>query len=86
MKKEVHIFKALSHPTRLEIIKILSNLEFQCVCKIQELLDISQSSLSQHLKILKDSEIVTNKKVGSWVHYSLKNEKILDIISLVEEI
>ncbi|MGL6167468.1 MAG: ArsR/SmtB family transcription factor, partial [Fusobacteriaceae bacterium] len=49
------ILKALAHPLRLEIIKLLSDKQCLCVCKIQDYFDATQSNLSQHLKILKDA-------------------------------
>ena len=85
MEKEVKILKALAHPLRLDIIKLLIKNEGLCVCKIQETFNIGQSNLSQHLKILKDAKILNAKKDGGWVHYSLKNKKITEIIDLLKE-
>ncbi len=85
MEKEIKILKALAHPLRLDIIKLLILNENLCVCKIQEAFNIGQSNLSQHLKILKDAKILNSKKDGGWVHYSLKNKKIIEIIDLLKE-
>lgn len=85
-KKEIKILKALAHPLRLDIIKLLITNENLCVCKIQEIFNIGQSNLSQHLKILKDADILNSKKNGGWVHYSLKNKKIIELIDLLEKI
>ena len=85
MEKEIQILKALAHPLRLDIIKLLILNENLCVCKIQEAFNIGQSNLSQHLKILKDAEILNSKKDGGWVHYSLKDKKIIEILDLLNK-
>lgn len=84
MEKEIIILKALAHPLRLEIIKLLSNQKCLCVCKIQDYFEATQSNLSQHLKILKDAGILVSKKTGGWVYYSLKNERITEIVAVLK--
>ena len=90
MEKELKILKALSHQDRMAIVYALENCDYKCVCELQELEElngkISQSSLSQHLKILRDAEIVITKKEGGWVHYSLKNKNIIKILNKIKEI
>jgi len=74
MKAFIKIMKALSDPNRIKIIKMLQEREL-CVCEIQAVLDVSQSSVSKHLKILEDSELVNSRKEGLWVNYSLADGK-----------
>lgn len=69
------IFKALSSPTRLQILNELRAGE-QCVCNLQEAIDVPQNLLSHHLAVLRDSELVNSRKDGKWVYYSL-NKKII---------
>ena len=71
-------FHALSDPTRLEIVRMLSHGE-RCVCELQEVLRAQQSRLSFHLRVLKESGFVTDRKDGRWVHYSLNREALDDI-------
>ncbi len=85
MEKELIILKALAHPIRLAIVKELINCDSSCVCKLQEKFSEKQSNLSQHLKILRDSDILSTEKIGGWVYYSLKNRKIVDIIKILKE-
>lgn len=85
MEDQARIFKALAHPIRLKIIKKLSNGEL-CVCKLNEDVDFSQSNLSQHLKILKEADILNSKKEGMWTYYSIANNKVLELLSICEEI
>jgi Predicted transcriptional regulators len=66
------IFKALSDPSRLRIIDILS-CEGQCACDILEKFDFTQPTLSYHMKILIECGIVKCKKDGLWSYYSLNN-------------
>lgn len=66
----VKIFKALCDPKRIEIIKFLQNGEL-CACNLQEKLEIGQSGLSYHMKILVESNLVTSRVEGKWSHYSL---------------
>lgn len=69
-------FHALSDPTRLEIVGMLSHGE-RCVCELTGILDAAQSRLSFHLKTLRDAGIVTDRREGRWVYYSL-NRDVLD--------
>jgi len=68
-------FKALGEPTRLKIVKMLS-VQSMCVCELSEILDMLQPRVSQHLKILKDAELVKESKEGYWVYYSLDKERL----------
>lgn len=78
-----NVFKALAHPTRIQIIKLLKNGEM-CVCDILPNLDSEQSNTSQHLSILKNQGIVESRKDGSKVIYSIKNTEVLEMINLAE--
>lgn len=63
------IFKALGDETRLKIIEILSCGEL-CACDILESFQITQPTLSYHMKILTECGIVKSRKDGSWIRYS----------------
>ena len=76
--EKAEICKVLSDSNRLQIIEMLSCGEM-CVCKILEKLDITQPTLSHHLKVLADSGIVTSRKEANWVHYQLQDEKLKEI-------
>lgn len=70
MRTLVRLMKALSDPNRIKIIKLLEQKEL-CVCEIQALLGLAQSTVSKHLKILEEADLVDFRKQGSWIHYSL---------------
>ena len=62
--------KALGDNNRLQIIQILSDGE-KCGCKLLEAFDITQPTLSHHMKILCDCGLVNDRKEGKWHHYSI---------------
>lgn len=68
-----NLFKAFCDERRLEILALLASGE-KCACKLLEEVDISQATLSHHMKILCDSGIVTPRKEGKWTHYSINKE------------
>ncbi|MDA8229586.1 MAG: metalloregulator ArsR/SmtB family transcription factor [Desulfitobacterium hafniense] len=75
----VLLFKALADETRLKIIDLLSFGEL-CACQLLENFNITQPTLSYHMKILCDSRIVTGRRDGAWMYYS-NNSEIIDNIS-----
>ena len=68
MSDNIKIFKALSDSNRLRILKALQS-KILCVCEIRELLQLANSTVSQHLKILKDAGFIIEQKNGKWVNY-----------------
>lgn len=68
--EDAKVFKALCDPKRLAILEQLRSGE-KCACVLQEPLDLTQSGLSYHMKILCDSGIVTSRQEGKWIHYRL---------------
>jgi len=71
-------FHALADGTRLQIIDRLRDGE-QCVCDLTDLLQTAQSRLSFHLKTLKDAGILTDRREGRWVYYSLNPDAIKEV-------
>lgn len=67
-EKNARIFKAFCDPNRLTILGLLQSGE-KCACKLLEELQIGQPTLSHHMKILCDAEIVTGRKEGKWTYY-----------------
>ena len=74
-KEYIAIFKALADDTRLKILKMISCQEL-CACHILENFNITQPTLSYHMKILVDCGLITAEKKGSWMHYRINCEKI----------
>lgn len=67
------VFKAFCDENRLRILELLQTGE-KCACVLLEDLQISQSTLSHHMKILCESGVVTGRKEGKWTHYSVSPE------------
>ena len=78
------ICKALSDPNRLQIMQMLSEGE-KCGCKLLEAFDITQPTLSHHMKILCDSGIVNARKDSRWVYYTINAEVAAEISSVISE-
>lgn len=66
----VNLFKALGDSNRLRILKMLEERAL-CVCEVQEILQLSTSTVSKHLSILRDAGMISDTKDGKWVNYSL---------------
>lgn len=72
-KKTATIFKAFCDENRIRILQLLKTGE-KCACKLLEEIDVTQPTLSHHMKILCDSGIVVGRKEGKWMHYSISSE------------
>ncbi|RMG36612.1 MAG: ArsR family transcriptional regulator [Methanobacteriota archaeon] len=87
MREAVKIFKALSDPNRLRIVKMLE-IRPLCVCEITEVLNLATSTVSKHLSILKEADLIVDNKEGKWVNYQLNtstaNQYVNEILPLVK--
>ena len=72
-RKDALVFKAFCDENRLMILELLRSGE-KCACVLLDKLDIAQSTLSHHMKILCESGIVKGRKDGKWTHYSLSEQ------------
>ena len=75
------IFKALSDPIRLQILKKLYSEESVCVCKLVDMFDISQSKLSYHLKMLLSANLIDKTSQGKWNYYSVNKDSIYRVLT-----
>ena len=81
-QEQAKVFKALCDPKRLAILEQLRGGE-KCACVLQEPLNLTQSGLSYHMKILCDSGIVVSRQEGKWTHYRLSDsgrEKAVELL------
>ena len=79
------ICKALSDPNRLQVIQILTGGE-QCACELLEQLQITQPTLSHHMKTLEDCGLVSSRRKGKWSHYSLNSDQWTAFRDYIESI
>ena len=78
------VLKALAHPARLEIVAGL--LKNECnVTQVQEKLGLPQSTVSQHLKVLKNGGIIKGRREGTRVCYTVTNKWVKGIIEMMQE-
>ena len=70
MKNFIRVMKALSDPNRVRILKLLGRKEL-CVCEVQNLIGLAQSTVSKHMKTLEEAGLVDFRKDGSWIIYQL---------------
>ena len=81
--RAARLFHALSDATRLSILQRLRFGE-QCVCNLTDALDAAQSRLSFHLKVLKDAGLVTDRREGRWMYYTMNPEALAEIADAIE--
>ena len=72
-RKTALIFKAFCDENRIRILRMLKSGE-KCACKMLDELNVTQPTLSHHMKILCDSGVVVGRKEGKWMHYSISPE------------
>lgn len=83
--KTALIFKAFCDENRIRILKMLRSGE-KCACKLLEELNVTQPTLSHHMKILCDSGVVVGRKEGKWMHYSISGEGAKIAKDLLQEL
>ena len=79
------LFRALSDPNRLAIIDMIKT-EEKCACKILEELQITQPTLSHHMKILCEAGFVESNKQGKWMHYTINVEGFNNAKKILDEL
>jgi ArsR family transcriptional regulator len=95
----VKMLKALGHPIRLRILDVLANkaaFGFEdesccgqaevCVCKINELFEVSMPTISHHLKLLREAGLVTTRRDGVWIYYSLRREPLSRVAGMLSDL
>ena len=80
-----NLLKALASPKRLEIIQLIREQELP-VTEIQEMLDLPQGNLSQHLQVLRTAGVVKTRRVGKQIYYSISHKNFIKASDLFREI
>lgn len=77
VKNYAALFKVLGDETRLEIVGLLAAAGGElCVCEIEPRFDLSQPTISHHLRLLREAGVVTSERRGTWVYYALDPERV----------
>ena len=84
-RKTAAVFKALCDENRIRILKLLTGGE-KCACKLLDELSVTQPTLSHHMKILCDSGIVSGRKEGKWMYYSISEQGAETARNLLREL
>jgi len=84
-EEQAKIFKAFCDDNRLQILELLRGGE-KCACVLLEKLDMGQSALSYHMKILTESGIVESRQDGKWTHYKISEKGSARAGSLLKEL
>jgi DNA-binding transcriptional ArsR family regulator len=74
--------KALSHPTRIAILEMLRGGE-RCVCEMEPEMEASQANISQHLAVLRDSNLVIARREGARMVYSVTDQRVFRVLDLM---
>jgi ArsR family transcriptional regulator, arsenate/arsenite/antimonite-responsive transcriptional repressor len=85
MREIIAVGQAIVDPTRVRIIAALRRGEL-CVCELVDALEIYQSTLSGHLQVLRQTDLVRTRKEGRWIYYSLTDQKTALIEALFSNI
>ncbi len=78
------VCKAMGDENRVQIVKMLTGGEL-CACRILEAFNITQPTLSHHMKILTDCELVSSRKEGKWTYYSINSGKFAEFKDSVSQ-
>ncbi len=84
-KRIVEVFKALCDENRIKILKLLQSGE-KCACHLNDGINVTQSTMSHHMKVLCDSGIVVGRKQGKWMHYSISAEGVQAAMECLKEL
>lgn len=80
------LFKALGDENRLKILERIAAQDEVCACNLLEDLEVSQPTLSHHMKLLRDCGLVDARKEGRWMHYSINKQRFEKALSVIETI
>ncbi|MCA1982308.1 MAG: metalloregulator ArsR/SmtB family transcription factor [Nocardioides sp.] len=79
------LLKALADPVRLRLLSLVAAHESgeACVCDLNEAFDLSQPTISHHLKVLHEAGLLDRSKRGTWVYYAVRREALADVAALL---
>ncbi|NQV71478.1 helix-turn-helix transcriptional regulator [bacterium] len=83
-ERNLAMLKALAHPIRLQMVEMVKARGGEvCVCEFEAAFPMAQSTISHHLKKLRDAGVLTADRKGIWIHHSLEANAIQDLESFL---
>lgn len=81
----VAMLKAMADPARLRLLSLVLSHEGgeACVCDLLPHFDLSQPTISHHLKVLREAGLITGERRGTWIYYSAVREKLTELAGLL---
>ncbi|GAB4010056.1 metalloregulator ArsR/SmtB family transcription factor [Nocardioides ultimimeridianus] len=79
------LLKAIADPARLRLLSLVAAHENgeACVCDLNEAFDLSQPTISHHLKVLHEAGLLDRSKRGTWVYYAVRRDALADVAALL---
>ncbi|GAB2969851.1 hypothetical protein GCM10027076_03020 [Nocardioides montaniterrae] len=79
------LLKAIADPVRLRLLSLVAAHEGgeACVCDLNEAFDLSQPTISHHLKVLHEAGLLDRSKRGTWVYYGVRRDALADVAALL---
>jgi ArsR family transcriptional regulator, arsenate/arsenite/antimonite-responsive transcriptional repressor len=79
--------KAIAHPVRLRMLELIARAGGDlCVCHFEDHFDVSQPTISHHLKVLRDADLISSWNVGTWVHHRVEPDVLASLGSTLSSI
>jgi ArsR family transcriptional regulator len=79
------MFKALGDPVRLRLLSLIASTGSEaCVCDLNDAFDLTQPTISHHLKVLREAGLVTSERRGTWVYYRLDPHALARLAALLD--
>ncbi len=79
------LFRALGDATRVQIIRLLAEHDAPlCACEVEAAFNLSQPTISYHLKVLRDADLVTTDRHGPWIYYRVNRQRLADLVGFVD--
>jgi DNA-binding transcriptional ArsR family regulator len=83
---DVRLLAALADPVRLSIVRQLAACDGICACDFTGSVDVSQPTISHHLKVLREAGVVSSERRGSWIYYRLAPEAVARLAAVAREL
>jgi DNA-binding transcriptional ArsR family regulator len=83
---DADLFRALGHPTRLDIMRRLAAEPETCACDFTEVFGVAQPTISQHLKVLREAGLVSTRRRGTQICYSVNPAGLAVLASVVSSL